>query len=143
MTTEKYIIKELEIFLQSYHITDVKINIQRPKEKNFGDYASNIAMQLPRYLKKKPLEIAEEISKKFHLDKQYVSKIEIAGPGFLNFFAANENLYLQLQKLLKEGNKYGRSSTGKGLKTQVEFVSANPTGPLTIGHGRQAVLGDT
>lgn len=143
MTTEKYIIKELEIFLQSHHITDVKINLQHPKESKFGDYASNIAMQLPRYLKKKPLEIAEEITKKFHIDKQYVSKIEIAGPGFLNFFAANENLYLQLQKLLKEGNKYGRSSTGKGLKTQVEFVSANPTGPLTIGHGRQAVLGDT
>ena len=143
MTTEKYIIKELEIFLQFYHITDVKINLQRPKEKNFGDYASNIAMQLPRYLKKKPLEIAEEITKKFHIDKQYVSKVEIAGPGFLNFFAATENLYLQLQKLLKEGDKYGRSTTGKGLKAQVEFVSANPTGPLTIGHGRQAVLGDT
>ncbi|MGD9900779.1 MAG: arginine--tRNA ligase, partial [Calditrichaceae bacterium] len=143
MTTEKYIIIELERFLKAQNISDVEIILQRPKEQQFGDYSSNLAMQLARHLKKSPKQIAEDIKAFFDTNSEYISGIEIAGPGFLNFFASNTNLYHQLQNILDKGADYGRSDLGKGQKALVEFVSANPTGPLTIGHGRQAVLGDT
>ncbi len=143
MTTEKYIINELERFLKAQKISDIEIILQRPKEQQFGDYSSNLAMQLARHLKKSPKQIAEDIKAFFDTNPEYISGIEIAGPGFLNFFASNSNLYHQLEIILDKGASYGRSNTGKGQKALVEFVSANPTGPLTIGHGRQAVLGDT
>ena len=143
MTSEEYIINELERYLKNANITNVPIVLNKPKEEEHGDFASNLAMQLAGILKKKPREIADEICNFIRRDQKYISKIEIAGPGFINFFAANENLFQQLDLLLKAGHEYGKSNIGSGEKAMVEFVSANPTGPLTIGHGRQAVLGDT
>lgn len=143
MTTEEYILNELTRYLHSKNIFKIPLSLQKPKEAQFGDYASNLAMQLAGRLKQNPKGIAEEICQFITLDAQYISRVEIAGAGFINFFAASENLYQQLHQILERGCEYGRSTNAKGKRANVEFVSANPTGPLTIGHGRQAVLGDT
>ena len=143
MTSQEYIKKELQRFLDEHNLSNIEIILERPKEEAFGDYASTLALQLARHLKKNPRQIAEEIKNFITLDKRYISKIEIAGPGFINFFASNENLYIQLSEILEKKEAYGKSSLGQGKKANIEFVSANPTGPLTIGHGRGAVLGDT
>jgi arginyl-tRNA synthetase len=143
MTTEEYIINELNNFLNKHNISDVKIILQKPKEEKFGDYAANIAMQLARHLHKKPLDIAKEIIESIIIDPRYISKAEIAGQGFINFFSSDDYLFQQLDLLIKQGKNFGHTQSAKGKKAQIEFVSANPTGPLTIGHGRQAVLGDT
>ena len=143
MTSKEYIIDQLQRFLKANNIENLDIILQKPKDEKHGDFASNLALQAARHLKKKPADIAAEIRDFIAIDTQYVSKIEIAGPGFLNFFAASGSLYAQLTQLLEQREAYGRSDLGKGQKAQIEFVSANPTGPLTIGHGRGAVFGDT
>ena len=143
MTIKDYIEQELQRYLRDRHIDNLPVVLQKPKEEKFGDWASNLALQLARHLKKAPREIAEDIKAHFKLHPDYISKIEIAGPGFINFFSASTRLYGELQNILDSGARYGSSKTAKGKTAQVEFVSANPTGPLTIGHGRGAVLGDT
>ncbi len=143
MTSEQYIKEQLRQFLAQHGITGVEVILQRPKEKKFGDYTTNLAMQLARHLKKKPTDIAQMIIEAFEPNPSFVSKIEVAGPGFLNFFAAADNLYNQLEQILDQKEQFGRLQFGAGKTANVEFVSANPTGPLTIGHGRGAVLGDT
>ncbi len=143
MTSREYIVKQLETFLDKKKIKDVDVILQNPKDEKHGDFATNIAMQLARHLRKKPVDIANEIIDFIEIDQNYISKIELAGPGFLNFFAASSNLYQQLQHVLNQKQNFGQSEQAKGKTVQVEFVSANPTGPLTIGHGRGAVLGDT
>lgn len=143
MTTQEYIIEKLRAFLKEHQISDVEVQLEKTKEEKFGDFATNLAMQLARYLKKNPRQIAEEIKEFVGEDERYVSKIEIAGPGFVNFFASPVNLYAQLSEILEQKENYGKSQIGAGKKANIEFVSANPTGPLTIGHGRGAVYGDT
>ncbi len=143
MKAETYIRNEINRFLNEKDIEQLLIKFEKPKQKQFGDLSSNLAMQLAGKLKSSPRQIAEEIKSFIKIDPQFLNKIEVAGPGFLNFYLASESLYTQLQGLLQEKNNFGRSNIGAGTKTQVEFISANPTGPLTIGHGRQAVLGDT
>ncbi len=142
MSIEEYLKKELSHFTQD-HGLDVPIILQRPKDAEHGDFASNLAMQLARPLKKNPRQIAVEILASLKLDAKYISKAEIAGPGFINFYAATSNLYDQLLQIFEQRENFGKVKQTNPLKAQVEFVSANPTGPLTIGHGRQAVLGDT
>jgi arginyl-tRNA synthetase len=119
------------------------IEITLPKQKEYGDASSNIALKLVSQFKKNPREIAQGIKDALDLDPKVIDKIELAGPGFLNFTFSLDLLFSSLRVILKEKSDYGRQIFGKGRKAQVEFVSANPTGPLTIGHGRQAVLGDT
>ncbi len=143
MTSKEYIIEQLSSFLEHHKIEGVSVILQKTKDEKFGDYATNLAMQLARHLKKKPVDIAQDIKEAFVLNPSYVSKLEIAGPGFLNFFASTDNLFSQLSDLLTQEKEFGRSVSQKGKRAQIEFVSANPTGPLTIGHGRGAVLGDT
>ncbi|WAA09632.1 arginine--tRNA ligase [Fervidibacillus albus] len=122
-------------------IPDIILEI--PKEKVHGDYSTNIAMQLAKIAKKAPRIIAEEIIQQFDQEKVYVKQIDIAGPGFINFFMDNRYLTDLIPTILKEGNEYGRSNFGNGEKIQVEFVSANPTGDLHLGHARGAAVGDT
>lgn len=143
MRADEFILLELEKYLASKNITDISIISQKPKQKEFGDLSVNLAMQLASRLKKAPRQIAEEIKSQINSEPKYIAKIEIAGPGFLNFYFSSENIFSGLQTILTAGKKYGISVTAEGKKAQVEFISANPTGPLTIGHGRQAVLGDT
>lgn len=119
------------------------IILEKPKEKAHGDYATNIAMQLARVAKKAPRQIAEQLVE--HLDQANASitNVEIAGPGFINFFIDNSYLTRLIPVILNEEEKYGRTNTGLGEKVQIEFVSANPTGDLHLGHARGASVGDS
>ena len=117
-----------------------KIVIERSKEKVHGDFASNIAMQLARELKKNPLLIAEDIVN--NLDVESFNKVEIARPGFINFFLKSEALSSIIKTIIDEGDNYGSSSYGENKPINVEFVSANPTGDLHLGHARGAAIGD-
>lgn len=118
------------------------IHLEKPKDKQHGDFAANIAMQLARIAKKAPRQIAEEIIT--HLDKEAASikEVEVAGPGFINFFMETNYLGELIPTILSEGDQYGRSTIGEGKKVQVEFVSVNPTGLLHLGHARGAAYGD-
>jgi len=116
--------------------------ITESKEKKFGDLATNVAFLLAKLAKRKPDVVAEAIVKNLKVDTQWIERVEVAGGGFINFTLSREYLLHALSQILEQGPAYGHSDFGKGKKTQVEFVSANPTGPLTIGHGRQAVIGD-
>ncbi len=107
-----------------------------------GDYATNVALTLAKQLGKKPRDVAEAIVAALELPPGYVSKIEVAGPGFINFFLAEAQLASVLETVLVAGDNYGRGNGGRGTRVNVEFVSANPTGPLHVGHGRGAALGD-
>jgi len=115
----------------------------QPKLEEHGDLTTNIAMVLAKALGKKPRALAEEIVHALKLDPARVARVEIAGPGFINFWFAESYYTGSLRRVFEEGGSFGRSDIGKGKKTQVEFVSANPTGPLSVGHGRQAAIGDT
>jgi arginyl-tRNA synthetase len=143
MTAEEYIRSELARFLVSKNISGKDLQFEVPRQKQFGDLSTNLAMQLAADLGKSPRIIAGEIKDFIKSDPAYIEKIDVAGPGFLNFFVTKTAIHNQLSEILKAKSDFGRSDIGKGIRTQVEFVSANPTGPLTIGHGRQAVLGDT
>jgi arginyl-tRNA synthetase len=143
MQAEQFIRNEIERFLESKSIKDLPFSFEKPKQKQFGDLSTNVAMQMAAILKSNPRQIATEIQSFISIDPQYITKIDIAGPGFLNFYLSPTSYYKQLYDIIQNKDTYGHSDQGKGIKTQVEFISANPTGPLTIGHGRQAVLGDT
>jgi len=119
-----------------------RATISPTKQKGHGDLASNAAMILASKAKTNPRQIAQTLVDHLDLDASQIESVSIAGPGFINFTLSNDYLFEGLAQLLQMGDNYGCSQWGQGKKTQVEFVSANPTGPLTIGHGRQAVLGD-
>ncbi|SET75393.1 arginyl-tRNA synthetase [Oceanobacillus limi] len=118
------------------------IILEKPKDKAHGDFATNIAMQLARIAKKAPRQIAEDIVANLDEAKASVEKVEIAGPGFINFFMKNDFLTDIIPTILKAENDYGKTDVGKGEKVQVEFVSVNPTGNLHLGHARGAAFGD-
>jgi arginyl-tRNA synthetase len=122
-------------------IPDVILEI--PKEKAHGDYSTNMAMQLARVAKKAPRMIAEELIAHFDRSKASIEKIELAGPGFINFYMNNSYLTDLIPTILQAGEKYGETTVGNGQKVQVEFVSANPTGDLHLGHARGAAVGDS
>lgn len=122
-------------------IPDVVLEI--PKDKVNGDYSTNMAMQLARVAKKAPKMIAEELVAHFDNSKASIEKIEIAGPGFINFYMNNGYLTDLIPAILDAGDKYGETSVGNQQKVQVEFVSANPTGDLHLGHARGAAVGDS
>lgn len=118
------------------------IVLEIPKDETKGDVATTVAMALAASEKKKPRDIAEIIVKHIKDEAGIIDKIDIAGPGFINFLLKNEYYHQILKQIDKEGKDYGRVDIGKGEKVQVEFVSANPTGPLHVGHGRGAAVGD-
>lgn len=117
--------------------------LEAPKEKAHGDYSTNMAMQLARVAKKAPRAIAEEMIAHFDHSKASIEKIEIAGPGFINFYMNNAYLTDLIPVVLAEGADYGKTNFGNSQKIQVEFVSANPTGDLHLGHARGAAVGDS
>ncbi|MGE7761926.1 arginine--tRNA ligase [Peribacillus sp. NPDC097895] len=117
--------------------------LELPRDKTHGDYSTNMAMQLTKIAKKAPKMIAEAIIENFDNSKASIEKIEIAGPGFINFHMNNSYLTELIPVILKVDEAYGESDFGKGEKIQVEFVSANPTGDLHLGHARGAAVGDT
>jgi len=117
--------------------------VEVPREKEHGDFATNIAMLLTRQARMAPRQIADILKGYIRTEGAWVAKIEIAGPGFINFYLNNDWIYEVLQHIEAQGNLYGNSETGYGKKVQVEFVSANPTGLLHMGNARGAALGDT
>lgn len=123
---------------------DIEPNIQleRTRDPAHGDLASNIALALAKRAGCAPRDLAARICAALP-DSPQLAKTEIAGPGFINFFLTDASSAAVVQRILEAGGNFGRSDLGKGRKVQVEFVSANPTGPLHIGHGRQAALGDS
>ena len=122
---------------------DINVILENAKDAKHGDYSTNIAMQLTKRAKKNPRIIAEEIVKNFDTNKADVAKIEIAGPGFINFFLKKTVFTKSIKGIIDLGDDYGKSNSGKGLKYNVEYVSANPTGDLHLGHARGAALGDS
>ena len=121
---------------------DVDPLVERPRDPSHGDWASNLAMVLARPLKAKPRDVAERLRDAIRTESAGVSKIDIAGPGFMNFWLDAGRIASGLADIVRSNESYGRSNVGGGRVVNVEFVSANPTGPLHVGHGRQAALGD-
>ena len=126
---------------------DVEIPLDRPKRPEHGDIATNLAMTLARPTGRKPREIADALAAELrrHTDdaKYPISAVEIAGPGFLNLRLRDRAFHVVIEQVLAAGAAYGRlPARGDGSRTMVEFVSANPTGPMHLGHGRGAVVGD-
>ena len=139
--------QHLRAILDTYDAVsaDFEVELERPAQPEHGDWATNTAMRLASVLKNNPRAIAEELATKLRarVDPKRVSAVEVAGPGFINIRLADTYLTDQLASALKAGSSYGRTTTGAETSAIVEYVSANPTGPLTVGHGRNAVLGDT
>lgn len=125
------------------YLSDTVLSFDVPKIESHGDLSCNAAMTLTKQLKKNPKSIAEEIVSKLEYHSSVISKIEIAGPGFINFFFTPAYVAQIVNRIFDEKADFGRSNKYSGKKANVEFVSANPTGPLTVGHGRNAVIGDT
>lgn len=119
-----------------------KFIIEKPADKKNGDFSSNIAMAGARAFHKAPRMIAEAIVKNFSLDGGYIDRCEIAGPGFINFYLSDKYYSDVLKDIVASGNSYGRSDYGEGKRILVEFVSANPTGPMHIGNARGGAIGD-
>src|SRR3990167_4432300 len=119
-----------------------EIQVEATKDKKNGDFAANIALVLAKQLQRKPSDIAEMIVQNLPASSK-LGKVEIAGPGFINFFTAMQALYDVIPAILTTQDKFGHCQLGQGKRVHLEFVSANPTGPLHVGHGRHAAYGDT
>lgn len=121
----------------------VEIETEIPKEKSHGDFSSNIAMKLTKILRTAPQVIAKAIIDGIDTKDTYIEKVEIAGPGFINFYLSKTRIYDALKSAYILGDEFGRLDVGKGKKVMVEFVSANPTGPMHMGNARGGALGDS
>ena len=142
-TFKDYLRNQILTTLEELSIPTRDVHLEKSKIPEYGDLSSNIALTLAKEVKGSPLDLAERIKENLHLSPDYCSAVTISPPGFLNFIYSPKYIRKQLITLLKTGDSYGKTDVGKGKCALVEFVSANPTGPLTVGHGRQAVLGDT
>ena len=118
------------------------VEVENTRDAQHGDFASNLAMRLAKATRQNPRKLAEALVRRLP-SSPAVAKVEIAGAGFINFFLANDAYHAEIGQVLREGRRYGRSTAGGGRSVQVEFVSANPTGPLHVGHGRHAAFGAT
>jgi arginyl-tRNA synthetase len=126
--------------LRALDITQAPSTVERTRDPGHGDFASNVAMQLARAAGRKPRELAQAIVDALPAN-ELIGSVQIAGPGFINFFLEPAAYHAELCRLLDQAGAYGRSSLGAGERVIVEFVSANPTGPLHVGHGRHAAFG--
>ena len=138
----KKLIKEsLQQIDKKNNFSSEDIEVNSCKDKKFGDFSSNIAMKYANTYKENPRKLAEDIINKIK-ENDNIAKIEIAGPGFINFFISRNKKYEIIEKILEEKNNFGKNNSGIKSNILVEFVSANPTGPLHVGHGRGAAFGD-
>ena len=119
-----------------------EIVVEKPKDEKMGDFSTNIAMTLARSERKNPKMIAESVARYLKNGSNDLSQVEIAGPGFINLKMSNEFFLQRLRSAVKQGDDFGQTDVGQGTKVMIEFVSANPTGPLHVGHGRGAAVGD-
>jgi len=144
MTPQQHIQNSLKKTLEAlgFYVENKFLILEKPKQENFGDIASTAAMTLARVAKKAPRQIAQDIIDNFVIDPFYIEKIEIAGPGYINFYLAPACLQQMVLEILSTGDHYGESDVGGGQRIQLEFVSANPTGPLNVVSARAATVGD-
>jgi len=136
------IITEIIAALKCNNFPEVEISIEKPKNKDYGDIATNVAFLLSKKLNKNPFDIANKLKDELVKSSLFKS-VEIAQPGFINFRLNIASIVNHLDTIIKSNKNYGKNNSGKNKKVLVEFVSANPTGPLTVGHGRGAIIGDT
>jgi len=136
-----YIKEILNNAIGKLNLAQREIQFDKPKEEKFGDISTNVAMLLAKELKSPPRKIAEEIVSNLHYDKDLISKVEIAGAGFINFFISDNYYKKIISEILKKNSDFGKSDIYKGKTANLEWVSANPTGLLHAGHGRQVALG--
>lgn len=141
----QFLINAFEAKLASLALKDaVKIlRFEKPKNPEFGDFATNIALILAKELKQNPRAVANSIIKDIELESRYIEKLNIDGPGFINIKLSNRFYAEELERIFEIGESYGRLFVGYGKKVNVEYVSANPTGLLHLGHGRNACIGDS
>ena len=142
MTVVDRLRDELSKAAAALGVPDADVQVERPRNPEHGDWATNLAMTLAGRLKKPPRTIAEELIGRMDLTGAGVRTAEVAGPGFINFRLSEAELGALLDRVLREDESFGRGEQGAGERVMVEWVSANPTGPLHFGHGRQAALGD-
>ena len=143
MSSEDLIRAELIAAARELGAADpIEPTLTRPSDPSFGDWSTNLAMTLARPLKKKPAEIAGLLRDRMKLSAAGVESVDIAGPGFMNFRLDPKLIAEGVREVIAGNEDFGKSDVGKGEPVNVEFVSANPTGPLHVGHGRQAALGD-
>ncbi|MFA5669544.1 MAG: arginine--tRNA ligase [Balneolaceae bacterium] len=139
-----YLHKIITESLQQFELEEFPdIQTEAPKVASHGDASTNIAMMLAKPLRGNPRAIAQQIVDGLKYDAKKIAAVEIAGPGFINFRYSEDYLFDELASIIEGGADYGKTTSLSGKKILIEFVSANPTGPLTVGHGRNAVLGDT
>lgn len=138
---KELLIEAINDSLKKLDIKDISVEIDVPKQKDFGDYSTNIAMKLTKILGKNPLEIANLIVENINNDN--ITKMEVKAPGFINFFVKKDYLVENIKKVLTEKDRYGSSNIGNGKKVNIEFVSANPTGILHLGNARGGAYGDS
>ena len=138
---KELLIEAINDSLKKLDIKDISVEIDVPKQKDFGDYSTNIAMKLTKVLGKNPLEIANLIVENINNDN--ITKMEVKAPGFINFFVKKDYLVENIKKVLTEKDRYGSSNIGNGKKVNIEFVSANPTGILHLGNARGGAYGDS
>jgi arginyl-tRNA synthetase len=138
---KKYLTTEINSALKNIGIESAVLQFDKPKDEKFGDLSANIAMMLAKELKLPPRKIAQDILDNLQIDPAKISKVEIAGAGFLNFFISDNYYRDALPLIMEAGNDYGKSDLNKGRSANLEWISANPTGPLHTGHGRAACLG--
>ena len=143
MNLKTYLSEAITEVLFSLDLPKKSIIIEPSKKREFGDYSCNVALVLAKGIKKNPIQLAQSLNDKLILNPKWISSTNVTPPGFINFFISLDYYQSFLTTILSQGNNFGTSSVGIRKTANVEFVSANPTGPLTVGHGRQAVLGDT
>jgi len=124
-------------------LSSADVQVEQPRKEHFGDLSTNVALMLSREVGEDPLGIAEEISSGLRLNRQYIKSWSVCAPGFINFIYGSHYLRSQLLEIHRSGSSYGTSDIGQGKKIQIEFVSANPTGPLNVVNARAAAVGDS
>lgn len=136
------LIEGIAASLKSLDLPQENLHLERSKSQEFGDFSCNVALILAKKAKLTPLKLAQQIRQNLDILTTVIDEISVTPPGFINFTLSKDFLRREVRQILKVEEAYGQTSNGKGKSALVEFVSANPTGPLTVGHGRQAVLGD-
>lgn len=137
------IIKLLKKAIDESGFKATELNIERPPSAEFGDYAASVVLQIAKTTGLRPQEIGEIMKSKIEKQRpEFLERVEVAAPGFINFFISQDYLHRQIEEILGKKDKFGEIETGKGQKINIEFISANPTGPLTLGNGRGGFCGD-
>lgn len=142
MKIKNYLYNLLQASVKQLGVDTVQIQLAPPRNPEFGDISTNLALTLTKFLKKPPMDIAEMIRNRITLDESLISEVTVTAPGFINFRISPAYYQSLVSVILQESEQYGCGNSGTDKTANVEFVSANPTGPLTVGHGRQSVLGD-